>query len=102
MGGPGLFCGGIGCLAGALVRRPCINHPFRFVQFFHGEGALKIILAGKSGTRFVRALAAIGERGIEAVRMVEKRSGEQCREGSPDILVKIKCQSHNQIFNVEG
>jgi hypothetical protein len=50
----------------------------------------------------VRALAVIVMRGIEEVGIVGKRSGEQCREASPDILVKIKCQSHNQIFNVEG
>ena len=76
MSGLGLFCGGIGCLAGAVVRRPCTNHPFRFARFFHVKGILKIILAGKSGTRFVRALAVIGKRGIEAVGIVEKRSGE--------------------------
>ena len=92
----------MGCLAGALVRRPCINHPFRFARFFHVEGALKIILAGENGTRFVRALAVIGKRGIEEVGIVEKRSGEHCREASPDILFKIKSQSRNQIFNVEG
>ena len=102
MCGLGLFCGGMGCPAGALVRRPCINHPFRFARFFHAEGVLKIILAGESGTRFVRALAVIGKRGMKDVGVVGKKSGEQCREGSPDILVKIKSQSHNQIFNVKG
>ena len=102
MSGLGLFCGGIGCLAGAVVRRPCTNHPFRFAQFSHGKGVLKIILAGEGGTCFVGALAVIGMQGREIVRRVEKRSGEQYREGSPDILLKIKSQSHNQIFNVEG
>jgi hypothetical protein len=51
----------------------------------------------------VRALAVIGKR--EEWRksgQAEKRSGEQSREGSPDILLKIKSQSLNQIFNVEG
>jgi hypothetical protein len=64
----------------------------------HNKGALKIILARESGTRFVRALAVIGKRGLEEVGVVEKKSGERYREGSPDILLKIKSQSHNQIL----